>query len=429
MLGLDGTGTAAHPILGQPIPLGNIRSRLENNELSYDLLIVGGGIAGSSLAKSMAEKGAKVLVVERQAQFRDRVRGEGIHPWGVAEAKELGLYDLILSTCGHELRYVTSYRDGHTNRRDYMETSPSGFGEITVHHPELQEVLLNAAQEAGAEVRRRALALSVAPGENPSAQIRWQGNVETHQARLVIMADGRNSSGRKWGGFTVQSDPQRTVIAGVLVNNLGADRGSVHAFSDPPRGQTFIVFPLPENRFRAYYIFYKGDEARILSGDRHYQEFIDATLGVGAPSEWYSRAEKSGPLAMFETADTWVDHSHNDNVVLLGDAASSNDPTWGHGQSLVFRGVRVLRDHLQATGNWTEAADAYAEEHLRYYGSLHRITNWLVDLYLERGPEADARRARALSRPREEQARPDVSGLGPEAPSDEEARRNFFGEE
>ena len=278
--------------------------------MSYDLLIVGGGIAGSSLAKAMAEKSACVLVVEREARFRDRVRGEGIHPWGVAEVKELGLYDLILSNCGQELRYWTAYAGGRGRPRDLIETSPSGCGEITVHHPELQEVLLRAAEEAGAEVRRRALAVSVAPSDAPSADIRWQGKVETLQARLIVMADGRNSSGRNWGGFKVRHDPQLTAIAGVLVDNLGADGGSVHEFGDPPGGQGFLVFPLPGNRFRMYYVFKKDDRPRVLSGDRNYREFIKSTLNVGAPSDWYTGAEKTGPLAMFETADTWVDHPH-----------------------------------------------------------------------------------------------------------------------
>ena len=55
---------------------------------SYDIITVGGGIAGASLAKVMAEKGASVLVLERDAVFRVRVRGEAIMPWGTAEAKE-----------------------------------------------------------------------------------------------------------------------------------------------------------------------------------------------------------------------------------------------------------------------------------------------------------------------------------------------------
>jgi len=51
---------------------------------SYDIVTVGGGIAASSLAKAMAEGGARVLIVEREKQFKDRVRGEAIVSWGVA---------------------------------------------------------------------------------------------------------------------------------------------------------------------------------------------------------------------------------------------------------------------------------------------------------------------------------------------------------
>lgn len=48
-----------------------------------DLVIVGGGIAGSSLAIVMARLGFDVVVLEKERQFRDRVRGEVIYPWGV----------------------------------------------------------------------------------------------------------------------------------------------------------------------------------------------------------------------------------------------------------------------------------------------------------------------------------------------------------
>jgi flavin-dependent dehydrogenase len=58
--------------------------------MEYDIVTVGGGLAGSSIAKAMAEHGARVLVLERELEFKDRVRGEGIHPWGVAEARALG---------------------------------------------------------------------------------------------------------------------------------------------------------------------------------------------------------------------------------------------------------------------------------------------------------------------------------------------------
>jgi hypothetical protein len=52
------------------------------------------------------------------------------------------------------------------------------------------------------------------------------------------------------------------------------------------------------------------------------------------------------------------------------------------------------------------------------------------ELYYERGPEADARRAPALPRLAQEPERvPDLRGAGPDAPSDEVARRRFLGKE
>ena len=80
---------------------------MENHE--YDIITVGGGLAGFALAGAMAKKGFRVLVVEREEKFKDRVRGEQIHPWGVAELKELELYEPLKRTCGHELPWFDLY--------------------------------------------------------------------------------------------------------------------------------------------------------------------------------------------------------------------------------------------------------------------------------------------------------------------------------
>jgi flavin-dependent dehydrogenase len=53
------------------------------NSKTYDIVTVGGGLGGSALAKAMAEHGARVLVLESETQFRDRVRGESMLPWGL----------------------------------------------------------------------------------------------------------------------------------------------------------------------------------------------------------------------------------------------------------------------------------------------------------------------------------------------------------
>ena len=51
------------------------------------MVTVGGGPGGAGFAKLMAARGAKVPVLERPTEFRNRVRGGVPMPWGVAEAR------------------------------------------------------------------------------------------------------------------------------------------------------------------------------------------------------------------------------------------------------------------------------------------------------------------------------------------------------
>ncbi len=55
----------------------------------YDVIVVGGGIAGSVLAGVLARAGYGVLVLEKETVFRDRVRGETTWPYGVADANTM----------------------------------------------------------------------------------------------------------------------------------------------------------------------------------------------------------------------------------------------------------------------------------------------------------------------------------------------------
>jgi 2-polyprenyl-6-methoxyphenol hydroxylase-like FAD-dependent oxidoreductase len=67
---------------------------------AFDVVVVGGGIAGSALATTLARGGLGVAVLERDLQPVDRVRGEFMAPWGVVELKKLGLLDTLITAGG-----------------------------------------------------------------------------------------------------------------------------------------------------------------------------------------------------------------------------------------------------------------------------------------------------------------------------------------
>jgi 2-polyprenyl-6-methoxyphenol hydroxylase-like FAD-dependent oxidoreductase len=56
-----------------------------------EIVVVGGGIGGATIALVLARAGLTVTVLEQQPSYRDRVRGEYMQPWGVAEAQHLGI--------------------------------------------------------------------------------------------------------------------------------------------------------------------------------------------------------------------------------------------------------------------------------------------------------------------------------------------------
>lgn len=392
----------------------------------YDLAIVGGGLGGSALATVMAQAGCRVLVVERERKFRDRNRGEGMHPWGVAEARALGVERRLLETCGSSMRWRNLYeRGGLVGRRDMV--AAGGYPGMDFHHPEMQEVMLDLARESGAEIRRGVAVTGVEPGEPPSVSLEDGARIA---ARLVVGADGRTSRVREWAGLPARRDPECLVIAGILYGGLDLSSDAFHVSFDFERGQSTQFFPLPGDRFRCYFYYARHGPPRPLQGARHEPDFVAACVETGAAASWFARAQVLGALAAFEGADRWVEHPYRDGVALIGDAAASSDPCFGCGLSLTLRDVRTLRDRLLAASDWAEAGQAYAEEHARYYGALHRIHDWNRELLFHRGPAAEARRARALPLiDKEPERRPDLLILGPDAPSDEAARRRFYCED
>src|SRR5713101_10125663 len=166
----------------------------------YDLVTVGGGLGASALARAMAERGAKVLVIEQERRFRDRVRGEYVCPWGVAEARDLGILELLRRSCASELPWA----DLGFGPRNLVETTPQQLPGFSFSHPEMQEALLAAAEAAGAEVRRGVTVQGIEPGEQPVVVAAADGRTERIAARLIVAAGGRGSQARKWGGFTVE---------------------------------------------------------------------------------------------------------------------------------------------------------------------------------------------------------------------------------
>jgi 2-polyprenyl-6-methoxyphenol hydroxylase-like FAD-dependent oxidoreductase len=391
---------------------------------TFDIVTVGGGIAASALAKAMAEGGAKVLVLEREKQFKDRVRGEGVVPWGVAEGNQLGICGLLKEVCAHDVPYV----EAGTGLRDLRTTTLQQLPLLTFPHQLMQETLLAAAENAGAEVRRGITVDHIEPGSTP-AVITDGHSHERISARLVVAANGRGSAARKWVGFPVCEQVNGYYMAGVLLTNVHASRDTIYFVFNPDLGICIGLLPLVGDQFRAYFMYPKTMDYR-LQGETMLNLFISESAKAYAPvADYYADAKSIGPLASFDVSDTWVEHPYRDGVVLVGDAAATTDPTFGQGLSFALRDARVLRDILMKNSDWEAAGHHYAELRLKYFRPCHTVEGWSRTLFQDPSPEAATLRARAMPLIAQDRSRvPDHIFSGPDLPLNDHVRARFFGE-
>jgi 2-polyprenyl-6-methoxyphenol hydroxylase-like FAD-dependent oxidoreductase len=394
------------------------------NSPSYDLIIVGGGLAGASLAQAMAGRGAKVLVLERESQFRDRVRGEMVVPWGAAEAQELGTLDLLKNTCAHDMPFV----ELGTGPRDLTSTTQQQLPGLTFAHSEMQETLLGAAQAAGAEVRRGITVERIEAGHPATVTIRHPGPQQI-SARLVVGADGRGSACRKWATFPVHQAQNDFLFAGVMLAGVSASEEQAYLILNADLGMFVGVIPIGKKRFRAYFGYQKSSSYRLQGQNMLELFFNESAKCFPAATQLYAGAKCIGPLASFDVNESWVEHPYRNGVALIGDAAGTSDPTWGQGLNLSMRDARVLRDALCRNSDWELAGNQYATEHGRYFHNCHTVEGWLRTLLQDPSPEASAIRQKAMPLIAEDPTRaPDHLWSGPDLPVNDEVRARFFGE-
>src|SRR5215218_8184781 len=171
---------------------------------AFDVIVVGGGLAGSALAGVLAQSGLGVLVVEREAGFRDRIRGELTWPWGVAEAQELGL-EAVLQQAGRvELSAVQFYEEQRLAVTEPFESVPM----IGFSHPRLQEALFTWAGVQGATTVRPAKATATA-----GRRSRWSPMVGRWTTPRGWWSGPTASSRRCAAGPGVKPRPIRSIIA------------------------------------------------------------------------------------------------------------------------------------------------------------------------------------------------------------------------
>ena len=357
----------------------------------YDIVVAGGGMIGTCLALALAPLGLRIAVVEAvarkasaQPSFDDRSTALSRSTQRMFEA--MGLWNEIVaaSTPIRSIHVSDQGRFGFSHI-DAEEQGVEALGYVVINRV-LGSVLQSALRTLnGVDVicPARIVDLELAPEEARAGVEPGEGERKTLHCKLLVAADGANSSVREMMGISVQKREygQRAVIGNLLPENK-LDNRAFERFT--PQGP-LAVLPVANDRAGFIWAVSEHDAERVLALDdetflRELQEEFGYRLGA------FSRAGKraSYPLTLSKALRLTATRS-----VLIGNAAHGLHPVSAQGFNLGMRDVAALCDCIADSRADSDGIDPGDEELLQRYANwrrsdqnkLVRFTDGLVRLF------------------------------------------------
>jgi 2-polyprenyl-6-methoxyphenol hydroxylase-like FAD-dependent oxidoreductase len=356
-----------------------------------DVVIVGGGVSGASLAYALASAGLGVTVLEASTKYEDRVRGESMAPWGVQEARNLGVEQILLDAGGIVSPLWKQYLEGLGEVEIPMAMMVPGIpGSLNLRHPIACQALIDAAAGAGATVMRGVRDVRLTPGRSVGVSFATDVDHEL-TAGLVVGADGRASVVRKQTAITLERQEPISYIAGLLVDGLQdmPDQDVMVGDGD----LFFLLFHQGGGRARVYLCGGLSGLHRFAGRDRAGKFLAACRLPSYPWADVVAGATAAGPCATYAGDDTWTATPYAQGVVLIGDAAGHNDPVIGQGLSIGLRDARVVRDLIVDGARHPADFAPYGEERLGRMERLRLVADVIAVTQAEDADNRPARRA------------------------------------
>ncbi|HYN78657.1 MAG TPA: 2-octaprenyl-6-methoxyphenyl hydroxylase [Lamprocystis sp. (in: g-proteobacteria)] len=313
----------------------------------YDLVIVGGGLIGGSLACALAGTGLRVAVVEAvaasaavQPSYDERVIALSLGSRRVLGA--IGLWADMAAEAEPILDVHISERGAcGTSRLDHAELGVEALGYVA------------SARAMGAAIRA---ALAAAPRVDllcpaclVSHRVRADGvdlEVVHHdetlhlRTRLLVAADGGDSAVRRAQGITTL---ERTYGHDAIITTVTPDRPRTGwAFERFTESGPLAMLPMTRGRYSVVWTCREAETTELLGlGDDAFLARLQARFGFRLGRLGQAAPRRAYPLKLLLTRDTV-----HPRLVLIGNAAHTLHPVAGQGFNLGLRDVASLAEVL-----------------------------------------------------------------------------------
>lgn len=214
-----------------------------------DVLIIGGGPAGSALAFYLAKQNIKVIVIEAQKFPRDKICGDGVSPIALAELSRIGITDLEQFSKLNEINKVGLFIEDQKVTIDLSKPEHLPFHARIIPRIHLDNWIYLAAKKAGAVYYEDTRLCNYSIEESlVTAELKQAGQTLKVKAKMIVGADGSNSTvARLFNGSKAIDDYQLLGLRAYYENVNGpSDRVDIY-FSGANFPGIYWMFPIGEH--------------------------------------------------------------------------------------------------------------------------------------------------------------------------------------
>lgn len=334
--------------------------------MDFDIIIVGGGLVGASLASALKTSGLAIGLVEGQAASFSSAgwdsRIYAISPGNAAFLADCGAWQQLDMGRVNPVSAMRVFGD---------EGAELDFSAYQIGAPELNFILENRLLQhalwQGLQHQDNLTLFQPArcaslEWHNDNAVLKLEDGREL-RAKLIVGADGRDSWVRQQAGIHAMPSPYQQ--DGVVANFIAEKPHRGTAFQWFQADGILALLPLPQQMVSMVWSVSPEKSATLL-GLSH--EELCAQVAT-ASQHMLGALQLVTPPAAFPLRSLKLPHIVAPRLALIGDAAHNVHPLAGQGVNLGFRDARALAHVLQERGGQHDCGDMHL---LRRYERARR---------------------------------------------------------
>ncbi|HEX6861873.1 MAG TPA: NAD(P)/FAD-dependent oxidoreductase [Thermoanaerobaculia bacterium] len=323
----------------------------------YDVIVIGGGPGGAAAATLVAQRGHKVLLLERSAEPKFKI-GESLMPATWSTFERMGMIPRLLASHFPRKYSVQFYsKTGKASAPFYFQETDPHESSVTwqVLRSEFDAMLLENAQEHGVEVRRGVAVKDVIFEGERAVGVKLDDG-STLSCKVVVDATGRSAFlGRKLG--LIRPDPELRKAAlfthyeGAL-RDPGIDEGATLVlYTQEKKNGWFWYIPLPEDKVSVGVV---GSVEHLITNRPSGRStdpqtvFDEEVAACSALVPRLQNARQTMPVQVLNDFSYRSSRIAGDGWVLVGDAFGFLDPIYSSGVFLALKSGELAADSIHA---------------------------------------------------------------------------------